>query len=206
MSGTKRTSTLGHLNPWTQRCVTPLHHILFQEVTNNHLVSQWWGHHRLHQNEVIECRGTGNPQKVNCSDTICQLTTVSRHPIAQMNLKDHEGEEDHGSTSQLSIAWPLTAFKNHRSVELDNQSSLRTLISFPLNHPLVHSSATFQDNVLSRKPNSFQTHLSYACSHCIDTFPFGTLKTVIPYPHQSIDCYTRASLTLSMPGPSTASS
>ena len=72
---------------------------LHQEVSNNHSVSQWWGHRGLHQHEVPECKGTENPLKVSHSDTICQLTTVPRHPITQTKSILHEDEEDYDSTS-----------------------------------------------------------------------------------------------------------
>ena len=56
-------------------------------------------------------------------------------------------------------------------MESDSQSSLSTLIPFPSNHPLAHSSAAFQDDGSPRKPISLPTRLSYALRHCIDTSP-----------------------------------
>ena len=148
---------------------------LHQEVANNHLVSQWWGHCGLHQHEVPECRGMENPLKVCHSDMICQLTTVPRHPITQIKSKYHEDKKDYDSTSWLLKARPLTAFENDESMESDNQSSSITLISFPLNHPLVCSSVAFQDDGSPGESTSLPTHSSYALRHCIDTSPLRTL-------------------------------
>ena len=183
-----------------------VHTQLHQEVMNNHSVSQWWGHHRLHQNEVFECKGTENPLKVSCSNMICQLTTVPRDPITQMNSKHHEDKEDYDLTSWLSIAWPLAAFKNHELVESDNQSSSTTLISFPLDHLSMFIGCfsrwwfVREDNL---SPNSFEL-----CPSSLHWYPpnSGPCKRRFHTLTNPIDCYARAILTLSLPGPPTTSS
>ena len=70
-----------------------------QEDVNDHLVSQWYGHHRLHQDEVPESRDLRGLRKVSDSERSCQLTTVSDYPASQTNSDSYEDKEDVDFTS-----------------------------------------------------------------------------------------------------------
>ena len=62
----------------------PLHPCAHREDSNANSVSQWWGHHRLHQDEVLECRSLRRRPKVSLIAEIWRLTTTPRLSIACM--------------------------------------------------------------------------------------------------------------------------
>ena len=47
------------------------------EADNGNRISQWWGHHRLHQDEVLECPIMEETWQVSSDYVPCQLTTNS---------------------------------------------------------------------------------------------------------------------------------
>ena len=62
------------------------HSSAHQEDANTSLVSQWWGHCRLHQDEVLECKSSERMRKVSLINRICQLTSVPRHSVTPSSL------------------------------------------------------------------------------------------------------------------------
>ena len=68
----------------------PLHSCARREVSNANSVSQWWGHHGLHQDEVLECRSLRRRPKVSLIAEICRLTTTPRLSIACMKSTPSE--------------------------------------------------------------------------------------------------------------------
>ena len=48
---------------------------IHQEVDNEHRISQWWGHHGLHQYEVLKCLTMEEMQQVSPKKVDCELTT-----------------------------------------------------------------------------------------------------------------------------------
>ena len=72
---------------------------LRREVSDDSSVSQWWGHHGLHQDEVPECRSSEKPLKASLINRTCQLTTVSRSSVSRPNLKPNKGKKpvDHAT-------------------------------------------------------------------------------------------------------------
>ena len=91
----------------------------------------------------------------------------------------------------------LAAFEDHKLVELDNQTSLITLIFFPSNHPLAGLSAAFEDDGLTGKSTSLPNNSSYACLHCTSALPvwdpedsdsLSLLTLLIVTPGQLLPC------------------
>lgn len=122
---------------------------------NDHLVSQWYGHCRLHQDEVPESRDLRGLRKVSDSDRSCQLTAVSDYPASQTNSDSYEDEEDVDFTSWPSTAWVPAAIEGCISVDaaddllslatlnpsdhlFDNQSDLMTQLPLPTNMSYAH--------------------------------------------------------------------
>ena len=97
-----------------------------QEDANANPVSQWWGHCRLHQDEVLECRSLRRP-KVSLIAEICRLTTTPRLPIACTKPTPSEDEVSvdliRHDIQEPSLARNSAAFEGSNTVQSDNDTS-----------------------------------------------------------------------------------
>ncbi|EDR07238.1 uncharacterized protein LACBIDRAFT_328059 [Laccaria bicolor S238N-H82] len=135
------------------------HSRLRREVLISPSVSQWWGHHRLHQDEVPECKDSEKLHKASLIDRSCQLTTPSRIPDSQVNLNPKTGKKtvvhaSHDAPTPLivristafkgndlaspfpTLAWISAAFEELDSVTTDNGSQPPKTLTTPKKQPL----------------------------------------------------------------------
>ena len=104
-----------------------------QEVDSEPQISQWWGHCRLHQDEVLECQTMEETWQVSPDLTICQLTTVSFPPTSPKPSRGQtDGAPSHNRTKPSSACTP-TAFGgddtgNDPSKPSNDASSSATLV------------------------------------------------------------------------------
>ena len=118
------------------------HSSAHQEDANASLVSQWWGHCGLHQDEALECKSSERTRKVSLIDRICQLTSVPRHSVAPSSLVSNEVVTNVNQaipfSHEPSLARNLAASEGSDLTRLgDNSSSSITLTSTgPLNKKL----------------------------------------------------------------------
>ena len=143
------------------------HSHLCREDLDNHSVSQWWGHHRLHQDDVCECRSSIKGPKVSPLNRICQLTKVPRHSIPQLDfrLDEDEKEVDHYIHKPL-LAWEPAVFKGNNTTWLDNDSASSIT--------LVTTERPNDSNILSL-PN----HMSYAHCSCASNHLPSNLNSLL---------------------------
>ena len=109
-----------------------LHSCAHQEDTNASSVSQWWGHRRLHLDEVLECRSLKGRPKVSLITEIHQLTTIPRLLITCMRPTPSEDEGPINLTERSiqgpSLARYPAAFEGNDIARSDNNTtSLITL-------------------------------------------------------------------------------
>ena len=118
------------------------HSSVHQEDANASSVSQWWGHHGLHQDEVLECKSSERTRKVSLIDRICQLTSVPRHSVAPSSLVSNEVmtnvDQAIPSSHEPSLVRNLTASEGSDLTRLgdDSLSSITLTSTGPLNEKL----------------------------------------------------------------------
>ena len=104
-----------------------LHSGAHWEDANASLISQWWGHHGLHQDEVLECKSLIGKHKVSLIAEICWLTTIPRLPIACVRTTPSEEEAlvdlTEQSIQEPSLAWYSAAFEGNDIARSDNDTS-----------------------------------------------------------------------------------
>ena len=148
----------GHRRPnaWLCNLESPPQHLVtsimltsrtHREANSEHWISQWWGHCKLHQDEVLECLTMEEIQQVSPNNVDYWLTTVStsstlpNHPRSQVHgtlfndpmkpllvhsLAAFKGNKKTNDPYKPSIAPVLTAFKGYDS---EDSSSSVTIVA-----------------------------------------------------------------------------